>query len=157
MEGNGDIWITCLPYPLHLHYLSTFLFKCFKEEKSFVEWNFRACFFFVLFWYQIDNFTASNSNVLGGWFLCTSYNACKQCNQPFLTRHVVILFNFQARENLETLLANIKGSNIGLEEKLTIEALNRTQRERELNERKGLWESEVKSRSMIGVKVGDKS
>lgn len=70
---------------------------------------------------------------------------------------MVILFNFQARENLETLLANIKGSNIGLEEKLTIEALNRTQRERELNERKGLWESEVKSRSMIGVKVGDKS
>ena len=65
-----------------------------------------------------------------------------------------IFFLFKARENLEALLGNIKGNNAILEEKLHNESLHRTQREREAAENKNLWESEVKSRSRVGVQVG---
>lgn len=47
----------------------------------------------------------------------------------------------------------MKLNNVSLEEKLHSEQLNRTQREREVEEHKGLWESEVKSRSKLGLKV----
>lgn len=59
----------------------------------------------------------------------------------------------EARENLEALLSDVKGNNIALEEKLHSEALHRSHRQREAEEHKGLWESEVKSRSKLGLKV----
>ena len=71
----------------------------------------------------------------------------------FLEEHIFLL---QARESLEKLLSNVKYNNASLEEKLQSETLNRTQREREVEEHKGLWESEVKSRSKLGVKVSCK-
>jgi len=62
----------------------------------------------------------------------------------------------EARESLEKLLSNVKLNNVSLEEKLHSEQLNRTQREREVEEHKGLWESEVKSRSKLGLKMMEK-
>ena len=63
------------------------------------------------------------------------------------------ILSFQARENLEALLSNVKGNNALLEEKLHNESLHRTQQEREATENKNLWESEIKSRSRLGVQV----
>ncbi len=40
-----------------------------------------------------------------------------------------------------------------LEEKLQSETLSRVQRERDADEHKDLWNSEVKSRSKLGLKV----
>jgi len=50
-------------------------------------------------------------------------------------------------------LSNIKGNNAILEEKLHSESLQSKQRGREAEEHKNLWESEVKSRSKLGVHV----
>eukprot|EP00111_Clytia_hemisphaerica_P022533 TCONS_00066243-protein len=61
----------------------------------------------------------------------------------------------EARENLEALLSNVKGNNALLEEKLHNESLHRTQHEREATDNKNLWESEIKSRSRLGVQMID--
>lgn len=59
----------------------------------------------------------------------------------------------KGRERLEVLFSNVKGNNANLEERLNSETFNRTQREQEIMEQKGLLELEMKSRSKIGVKV----
>ncbi|XP_065673825.1 golgin subfamily A member 4 isoform X2 [Hydra vulgaris] len=59
----------------------------------------------------------------------------------------------EARDRLEVLLSNAKGNNAALEEKLHSESLYRSMREKEAEEHKGLWESEIKSRSKLGVKI----
>nr|XP_047146355.1 ankyrin repeat domain-containing protein 26-like isoform X2 [Hydra vulgaris] len=59
----------------------------------------------------------------------------------------------EARDRLEVLLSNAKGNNAALEEKLHSESLFRSMCEKEAEEHKGLWESEIKSRSKLGVKI----
>eukprot|EP00795_Rhopilema_esculentum_P002427 gene2427-18080_t len=59
----------------------------------------------------------------------------------------------QARESLEKMLANLKVSNVHLEEKLQSETLSRVQRERDAEDHKDLWNSEVRSRSKLGLKL----
>eukprot|EP00794_Sanderia_malayensis_P006174 gene6174-6885_t len=60
---------------------------------------------------------------------------------------------FQAKESLEKLLVNVKTSNMHLEEKLHSETLSRAQKERDADEHKDLWNSEIKSRSKLGLKL----
>ena len=59
----------------------------------------------------------------------------------------------KARESLEKILANLKTTNVQLEEKLQSETITRAHHERDAEEHKDLWNSEVKSRSRLGLKV----
>ncbi|CAB4025326.1 Hypothetical predicted protein [Paramuricea clavata] len=61
--------------------------------------------------------------------------------------------NNEGRTQLESLLSKIKSSNIDLEEQLRAESFDKSQFAREAEEAKGLWESEVRSRSKLGAKI----
>lgn len=67
---------------------------------------------------------------------------------------IFLSFNLlKARESLEKILANVKTTNVHLEEKLQSETLSRAQHERDAEDHKGLWNAEVKSRSRLGLQV----
>ncbi|XP_046840309.1 myosin-13-like isoform X2 [Xenia sp. Carnegie-2017] len=59
----------------------------------------------------------------------------------------------EGRSHLESLLSEIKSSNINLEEKLRVESIDKIQLAREADEAKNLWESEVRARSKVGAKI----
>ncbi|CAH1784762.1 unnamed protein product [Owenia fusiformis] len=59
----------------------------------------------------------------------------------------------QVRNTMEALLSNLKTSTIHMEDKLNEETAHRTLFEREAEDSKALWESEVKSRSKLGLRI----
>ncbi|XP_035676318.1 ankyrin repeat domain-containing protein 26-like isoform X3 [Branchiostoma floridae] len=59
----------------------------------------------------------------------------------------------KVRSSLEALVANLKTSNVHLEDKLSEEAANRSLFARDAEDSRALWESEVKSRSKLGLRI----
>ncbi|XP_077983034.1 uncharacterized protein LOC144437871 [Glandiceps talaboti] len=59
----------------------------------------------------------------------------------------------KVRSSLEALVANLKSANIHMEDRLSEETAARSLYAREAEDHKALWDSEVKSRSKLGLRI----